>query len=225
MAHQRHVSFAVVVQVDHKRNRAKVRLMPHGNITGFLRIANAYVGDGWTMHFPIEKDDEVIVEFPSGQLHAGIITWRLHNDQQKWPNRDDFKEELRKCSYKDVFLLHKSGTFMRFFGEKSKNSKDGRGQANDAGDFTLRVRGRGVARIEADNRLELVCPNIRIRTKDGADSTHYFVLSDWVDEWNRFVTTVYNPHTHPPSPPPVPQARFLPKPEVCDMRTQGQVGY
>lgn len=233
--HKRHISYAKVIQVDHKRNRAKVQLMPEGNITGFLRIANAYVGDGWTMHFPVFKDDEVLVEFPSGQLASGIITWRLHNEIDRWPNSDKFPEQLRKCSYRDVFLLHKSGSYLRFFGEQSKNSKDGQHKPNNDGDITMRARGKGCIRVEADSRLELVAPEIRVRKPHDQQSP--FVLSEWVDEWNGFVKR-FNGHKHilgggigtsgtPIYSVPIPEfpERSLLKPTVCDMHTQGVPGW
>lgn len=232
MAHKRHVSYAKVMQVDHKRNRAKVKLMPHGNETGFLRIANAYVGNGWTMHFPLMKDDEVLVEFPDGQLPSGIITWRLHNEIDYWIMHEKVKDDLRKCGHKDVFLLHKSGSFLRFYGQKTKanegHTKDGQYKENDDGDITLRARGKGCIRIEADSRLELVAPEIRVRKPHDKQSP--FVLSEWVDYWNGWVDR-YNAHVHKFSsgmgldgPPAFPE-RYLTKPEVCDMHTLGVVGW
>jgi hypothetical protein len=256
-SHQRHVQYAKVLQVDHKRNRAKVALLPTKNETGFLRIANNAVGDGWTMHIPIFKNDLVIVEFPSGQIgSSGIITWRMHHEEgddpeetdpkkwpkRRWPNMDNWlpEKDLRRCSYKDVFMLHKSGSYLRFYGEDAKNSRNGLHQPNVESDIRLHARKRngkgGILQIRADARLELVAPEIRIRTLDGKDTGHYFVLKDWVDEWNHFINAVFNPHIH------IDPGEFatgapiikyftrfgagnLPYQDVCDMHTHGTVGY
>lgn len=230
MAHQRWASFAIVQQVDTKRNRAKVRLMPEGEMTGFLRISPIAAGNGWTAHFPIFKDDEVLVVFPNGKLTSGVITLRLHQEIDRWPNDEKYTADpARKFKWKDFYLLHESGSFMRMFGEKSDNTKNGRGQAHEAGDIMFRARGHGNFRVEADTRVELVAPDVYLRSHDGKSN---IVLSDWVDYWNNEFLPKYHAHIHPgvmsgfSTTAPTLNGIMPPllKDRVCDMHTFAPVG-
>ncbi len=105
---------------------AKVMLQPDGIETGWLPIAAIGVGNGWGIQVAPNIGDVVEVEFQDGGAEAGLITGRFFNNNAR-PGAVPTGE---------VWLVHKSGSFIKFLSDGSISSS---GTWNHAGTFTATV--------------------------------------------------------------------------------------
>lgn len=106
----------IITSVDQDRYRAKVLLPLLGIETDYIRIGSLYVGAGWGFRRKLHDGNEVVVEFPNGDLNNGIITWVLFSEEC-----DPAPEEGDNFS-----LVHESGSVFRF---------------DNAGNVTLEAKG------------------------------------------------------------------------------------
>ena len=113
---------ATVSSYDDDNFCAKVLLQPEGLETGWLPIASPWVGNGWGMFAAPSPGDVVTVNFQEDDINAGIISLRL------------FTNKARPLSVPagDFWLVHKSGSLMKFHG-------DGTVELTSAGTLTVKA--------------------------------------------------------------------------------------
>lgn len=103
---------------------AKVLLQPDGIETGWLPIASIGVGNGWGIQVAPNLGDVVEIEFQDGGPEGGLITGRFFNNSAR-PGAVPTSE---------IWLVHKSGSFIKFLTDGSISSK---GTWNHQGDINV----------------------------------------------------------------------------------------
>lgn len=104
------VSLAVVtaVKVDPVHGILVDVLLLPSRVPETARVASVYAGPGFGLYFPIDVDDEVIVEAPEGNLDAGlVVTPRLWGEGTGAPPAD------AATSPTDLILLVKPDATLR----------------------------------------------------------------------------------------------------------------
>jgi len=97
----------VVTSVDEKTYRVKVLLPMLGIETDYIRVGSLYVGAGWGLRCPLHNGNEVLVNFPNGDLNNGIVVCALYSEEA-----DPAPQEGNYFS-----LVHESGSVLRFDNE------------------------------------------------------------------------------------------------------------
>lgn len=145
-------SLAVVTGVtvdDQEGVFANVVLMP-SQTRGTARVGCEYAGSGFGLHAPLEVDDEVLVEAPSGDPNEGlVVTRRLHSPSDPPP-----QQAIDHPS--DVVLVVKDGQSLRLL-------IGGTGKVVLADDGAAQPSMRGDAFVTAlDHLLTLLSPAIAL---------------------------------------------------------------
>lgn len=84
--------------------RAKVHLPLLSTETDWIRVGSTYVGAGWGLRTPLHTGNEVLVNFPNGDLNNGIIVCALWSE-----DCDPTPQEGG-----NFCLVHESGSLLRF---------------------------------------------------------------------------------------------------------------
>jgi phage baseplate assembly protein V len=96
---------------------AVVELQPDGDLTGWLPVASAWIGNGWGMFAPPNIDDLVDVVFINGDINAGVIEGRFYNQQNK----------PLAVQSGEFWLVHESGAFFKLLNSGALTISDGQG--------------------------------------------------------------------------------------------------
>lgn len=91
---------------DNKKYLVKVKIIPEGYETGWIPLATPYAGDGFGLLVGPCIGDQVVVDYQEGDYQTGICSARLFNEVDVAPNPGP------ECG--EVFLIHKSGTYLQF---------------------------------------------------------------------------------------------------------------
>jgi len=145
------VSLAVVtaVHVDPAEGVfVDVTLMPLGDQSA-ARLGVEYAGNGFGMYAPLEVDDEVLVEAPSGDPDAGlIVTRRLHGASDPPPQEVVDHPE-------DLLVVVKPGKTLRMI-------------TKGAGNLVIEAQGSGGVRLGAESASESVIKGTTYRLAEDA---------------------------------------------------------
>lgn len=94
----------VVTSVDYDIHRVKVFLPLLELETDYIRVGSQYVGVGWGLHILPHIGNEVLVNFPNGDLNNGIVVCKLFSEEcDPAPQEGD-----------NLTLVHESGSVLRF---------------------------------------------------------------------------------------------------------------
>jgi phage baseplate assembly protein gpV len=96
---------AIVLSYDPNNYCCKVKFQPDGNESGWIPVSSPWIGAGWGIVCPPSVGDAVQVEFQEGDAGAGYIVARFFNDVDKPPGA---------CPSGEFWLVHKSGSFLKF---------------------------------------------------------------------------------------------------------------
>jgi uncharacterized protein involved in type VI secretion and phage assembly len=111
--------YGIVTSV--KGYRVKVYLPLLDIETDYIRVGSQYVGAGWGLHAPLHDGNEVLVEFPNGDLNNGCVVCCFYSEEgDPAPDEGD-----------SFTLVHESGSVLRF-------DKAGNVTLEAKGDLTLR---------------------------------------------------------------------------------------
>ncbi|TWH45890.1 phage baseplate assembly protein V [Sporomusa sp. KB1] len=93
-----------IVTSVNENYRVKVFLPLLGIETDFIRVGSQYVGAGWGLWARPHVGNEVLVDFPNGDLNNGIVVCRLYSEEcDPAPAEGD-----------NLTLVHESGSVLRF---------------------------------------------------------------------------------------------------------------
>lgn len=106
-----------VTSYDPNTMTAVVELQPDGDLTGWLPVSSAWIGNGWGMFAPPNIGDLVDVVFINGNVNGGIIVGRTYN-QQNQPLPVESGE---------FWLVHESGAFFKLLNTGALTISDGQG--------------------------------------------------------------------------------------------------
>jgi phage baseplate assembly protein V len=106
-----------ITSFDPSTMTAIVALQPDGELTGWLPVASAWVGNGWGMFAPPSIGNLVDVVFINGDINGGVIEGRFYN-QQNQPIAVDSGE---------FWLIHESGAFFKLLNAGGLTISDGKG--------------------------------------------------------------------------------------------------
>jgi uncharacterized protein involved in type VI secretion and phage assembly len=116
--------YATVTSYDEFNHVAKVMIQPDEFETGWLRISEQHIGNGWGIVSGLQIGDQVKVSVSQGDINNGTITGRVHSDQDKPP----------VAASGEIVIQHESGT-------KITMSADGGAAINSAAALTITATG------------------------------------------------------------------------------------
>jgi len=102
-------STGIVRNYDPNKYAVRLELQPHGNLTGWIPLQTAWVGNGWGMFCPPTIGDMVEVTFLNGDIDSGVAGLRFFNDQ----------DVPLSVPSGEFWLVHKSGSKLKFHNDGS----------------------------------------------------------------------------------------------------------
>lgn len=105
--------FGVVTSVDPANATARVSLQPEGVLSGWLPVLSPFVGAGWGLVCPPSPGDQVLVIAQEGDAEHGIIVGRAFSANMAPP----------PAPAGEFWLVHKSGSFLKFLNDGSVQVK------------------------------------------------------------------------------------------------------
>jgi len=162
------VRIGIVEEVDYKKARAKIRLEEE-LATYWLPWVARKAGTSYEF-WPLEKDEQVVVLFPSGDLNQGIIIGSICKgdpDNKLLPNTGSSKEEqssklqsLHKVIYKDEtsFSYDCNKDAHNFLIEIRDNSNKAAIEVNadPQKGISINIRGEGCLNVASEGDINLI---------------------------------------------------------------------
>lgn len=100
------LAYVTKFAIDKEGPLVDIVLMPE-NYPETARLGAEYAGPGFGIYFPIEKDTEVVVGFPSGDPDEGLVVLR-----RLW-SKSDPPPQLVQDNPDDIILVAKEGANIR----------------------------------------------------------------------------------------------------------------
>ena len=147
-----------ITSYDPNTFTARVQLQPDSEISGWMPVSSAWIGNGWGMFAPPNIGDLVDVVYINGDLQAGTIVARFYN-QQNQPIAVPSGE---------FWLVHKSGAFFKLLNAGGLTLSDGKGA-------TVTLNGDGTITSAASNWIHTgnvtIDGNLAVSTGDSGSFT------------------------------------------------------
>jgi phage baseplate assembly protein V len=105
-----------VTSYDPSTMTAIVQLQPDGDLTGWLPVSSAWIGNGWGMFAPPNSGDLVDVVYINGDLNAGTIVGRFYMQGQALAVQSG-----------EFWLVHESGAFFKLLNSGALTISDAHG--------------------------------------------------------------------------------------------------
>lgn len=112
--------YGVVTSYHPEKHLAKVKMQPDGLETGWLRIHEPSIGNGWGIVTGLSIGDQVKLESTNGDVNNLYISGRVHSDADAPPRADSG----------EMVLKHQGGMTMTF-------SNDGKLNITGPADVTI----------------------------------------------------------------------------------------
>ncbi len=165
----------IIQTYDPRYHTATVLLQPEKLLTGSLPILSPFVGNGWGLVCAPSAGDQVEVQFQENDLEAGFVVLRFFSDRARPPA----DTSGNYCPSGDVWLVHQSGSLLKFHG-------DGSVELTAVGNLNATVGGNLVATVSGTASIFATAINLG---RQAGDTLLSLVTSAFV--------TLYNGHTHP----------------------------
>lgn len=101
------VKVGVIVAVDLTTYRAKVKLVPSGVTTGWLRLGSEYVGAGWGFYAAPSLGDQVLVAARNGNFSDATVISRVFDAV-------NFAAPTPPLELGEIRMSHSTGSQLRF---------------------------------------------------------------------------------------------------------------
>ncbi len=101
------VRVGVIVAVDLTTYRAKVKLVPSGVTTGWLRLGSEYVGAGWGFYAAPSLGDQVLVAARNGNFSDATVISRVFDAV-------NFATPTPPLEQGEIRMSHSTGSYLRF---------------------------------------------------------------------------------------------------------------
>jgi phage baseplate assembly protein gpV len=95
--------YGTVSSYDPTNHTAKVMVQPAGYETGWVRVSEGHIGNGWGIVSGLQVGDQVTLSPVDGDINALEITGRTHSDQDKPPTAQSG----------EIVIQHTSGAMIK----------------------------------------------------------------------------------------------------------------
>lgn len=130
----------IVTAYDPNKYSVKVKMWPDTQESlGWIPLASTYIGNGWGLVAAPSIGDQVIIAFDREDQDAGVVTGRFFTDVEQPP----------AAPSGDFWLVHKSGSLLKFHGDGSVELK-----ANTTITYTA-TQHHFVGPVQMDNTLNV----------------------------------------------------------------------
>ena len=117
-------AYGTVTSYDPDSHSVKVMVQPDGTETGWIRVGEQHIGNGWGILSGLQINDQVKLSIVKGDINNATISGRVHSDQDKPP----------KVEAGEMILQHTSGSMIKF-------GKDNSVTMNSAAAMTINSTG------------------------------------------------------------------------------------
>lgn len=203
---RQHIRIGIVTSYNPVRHSVVCKIQPEDpddpsqNLSGDLKIAGQFVGNGWGMFCAPGIGDQVIIGFEDGDINSGFVLGRL------W----SYVDAPLSVPSQEFWLVHSTGSYLKFL-------NNGKIEINGAAEIDMTaptvsittsgnctINASGNASISANGNATISAANASVTaTSTAAITAPSISLGDGTATLSGLVKEtiigIYNGHTHPVS--------------------------